>query len=655
MRRGTAFAFRVMGSLLVATMAGVVPALADGMTDLGTLGGLNATANGISADGSTIVGKADTSTQVHAFSYSGGTMTDLGTLGGTYAEAFAASSDGSVIVGGSYTPFSGMHAFVYAGGTMTDLGTLGGMSSSASAVSADGKVIVGHSDTVGGMDHAFVYAGGTMTDLGTLGGAYSQANGVSGDGKTIVGSSYITGNSAWHAFRYAAGTMTDIGTLGGSSSYGLGISADGMVIVGYSNVSGDTAAHAFSYSNGTMTDLGTLGGNRSWAAAASNDGSVIVGQSDLAGGGAYHAFVYSGGTMTDIGTLGGTNSSATGVSADGSLTVGYSDTTGNAARHAFVYLGTVASLIDIVNTGSALATVASDARGYADMRNAALSSMADYDCADFGANGVCVSLGGRYASQGGDFGEGAGRAIVALPVGKSVRAGLFFDDAATTSEPTGFKVKDGSPTFGGFVGYEATPGAGGFGVKVSGAYQRGNARIRREALDHTEPGEGEADTNSHFVSAEMSYGLKVGGSTTVTPFASVRRTEATRGAYGEDATASVTMPISYDKFTQKITTAVVGARLATAVTETLQAHGRIGVEHNLHQATSDFSGTSAIPSLTSFAAGQSTDRSTRGFASAGVTCEVAPGQGISLDASVRQRTIGAGVGTGVSLGYQIAL
>jgi probable HAF family extracellular repeat protein len=97
-------------------------------------------------------------------------MADLGTLGGTNSVANGISADGSVIVGYSQiTGNAANHAFKYSGSTMTDLGTLGGTNSYATGVSADGKVIVGSSQTTGNTaQHAFVYgawANGGLVDV----------------------------------------------------------------------------------------------------------------------------------------------------------------------------------------------------------------------------------------------------------------------------------------------------------------------------------------------------------------------------------------------------------------------------------------------------------------------------------------------------------
>ncbi|MDH6249859.1 putative HAF family extracellular repeat protein, partial [Polynucleobacter sphagniphilus] len=139
----------LFAALAITLSGGVV---AQSMSDLGTLGGTNTSANGVSADGSVIVGYSQITgdSAEHAFKYTGTTMSDLGTLGGTYSSANGGSADGSVIVGYSYiTGNNASHAFKYSGGTMSDLGTLGGTNSSANGVSADGSVIVGYSQITG--------------------------------------------------------------------------------------------------------------------------------------------------------------------------------------------------------------------------------------------------------------------------------------------------------------------------------------------------------------------------------------------------------------------------------------------------------------------------------------------------------------------------
>lgn len=358
---------------------------ADVLTGLGTLGGTNSYGQGISADGSAVVGYSDTRSDAasHAFRLTGSGMSDLGTLGGRDSQAYGVSADGGVVVGQSRYAVgnSTVHAFRWttAARMMNDLGTLGGANSIAYGVSGDGAVVVGYSYLVGNANyHAFRWTtaagpngGGTMSDLGTLGGTYSYATAASGDGSVVVGSSYIAGNTAIHPFRWVNGAsggvlgntqMSNLGTLGGSSGGASGVSADGSVVVGYSSTVGDTATHAFRWTTavgsnggGTMIDLGTLAGKTSSdARAVSADGKVVVGSSYVThpvhgSTSQYEAFRWTQAThmqavaawLTGAGVtvpVGVTLEKASGVNADGTVVVG---TTTNAAGKQEAWLARV--------------------------------------------------------------------------------------------------------------------------------------------------------------------------------------------------------------------------------------------------------------------------------------------------------------------------
>lgn len=265
----------------------------------------------------------------------------LETLGGAQARATGVSADGTIVVGRSQysldTPYA-EHAFVWSNGSMLDLGTLGGDTSRAFGVSGNGDVVVGYAQIANADEHAFKWSAGTgMVDLGTLGGWKSSAYAASATGSTIVGSSQMAAGG-YHAFRWVMGFgMQDIGTLGGSSATALAVSADGDVVAGYSSLAGDSITRAFRWTSATdMEDLGTLGGINSYAYGISGDGSLVVGNGQL-GSGEYHAFRWTEGVvgLTDLGTLGGTSSSAAAISADGTVVVGGSQIEGNSTWRAY--------------------------------------------------------------------------------------------------------------------------------------------------------------------------------------------------------------------------------------------------------------------------------------------------------------------------------
>lgn len=212
-----------------------------GLVDLGTLGGPASQASDVSADGSVVVGQASPPAgQDHAFRWTTATgMQDLGP-----GNANGVSADGNTVVGGT----SGGLAFRWTSATGTQtLGTLGGLFSQAYATSADGTVVTGDSRTSANFGHAFRWTQATgMVDLGTLGGDSSIAFDMSSDGSTIVGWSYTVGVSSLSAFRWTSSAgMEDLNVefasvipQGWYLIEAMGISPDGRYIVG---AAGETA------------------------------------------------------------------------------------------------------------------------------------------------------------------------------------------------------------------------------------------------------------------------------------------------------------------------------------------------------------------------------------------------------------------------------
>ena len=304
---------------------------------LGSLDGSHSYANGISADGSTVVGASND--KAFRWTAAGG-MADLGAIvpggiSGNYA--YGVSTDGSVIVGKGQTG-SGNEAFRWTSGGMIGLGGLlsGSVVGRANAVSADGSIVVGRSLSDSGRQ-AFRWASGSMVGLGYLPGSgySSSANGISADGSIIVGDSF---SSSVHEAFYWTSTdgLVGLGDLSGGifSSGANAVSADGSTIVGQSQSGSSPSNEAFRWtSTDGMVGLGALSGGSfySTANAVSADGSIIVGQSNSGG---YEAFIWNADdgmqSLKDvlandysIDMTGWTLSMATGISSDGLKIVGY--------------------------------------------------------------------------------------------------------------------------------------------------------------------------------------------------------------------------------------------------------------------------------------------------------------------------------------------
>jgi probable HAF family extracellular repeat protein len=230
----------------------------------GVSGVPHSVARGISADGSTIIGLAQSDRGDEGFRYDVATA-EMNAIGsffpspyGTYA--YGVSGDGHVIVGSSYSAANELQAFRWT--VQSDFVGLGFLPtpagvtrySQAEAISADGAVIVGESRSMNSPqgEEAFVWtASGGMVALGDLpGGTFqSWAYAVNADGSVVVGRATIDGPigpfgggsqgrafiwDALHGMRDLQQVLIDAGAnlTGWSLTEAHGVSADGRTIVG---------------------------------------------------------------------------------------------------------------------------------------------------------------------------------------------------------------------------------------------------------------------------------------------------------------------------------------------------------------------------------------------------------------------------------------
>lgn len=247
----------------------------------------------------------------------------LGTLGGSDSVAYGVSADGSVVVGASVDGGGRYRAFRWTAQTgMVDLGALPPYSGSAArGVSADGATVVGvvADNPFGYLEEcrAFIRtATGGMQYLPPLSDWDSFASAVSADGSVVVGFA-APPETAMRAFRWSA--QTGIEWLSAPNSLwtaALDISADKRCVVG----TGETPSGilAFRWENGVAQALTSPAHTPGRASGVSADGSVVVGQINLAG--ATRAFRWQNGVLQIIGE--GSYTAAHDVSADGEVVVG---------------------------------------------------------------------------------------------------------------------------------------------------------------------------------------------------------------------------------------------------------------------------------------------------------------------------------------------
>ena len=645
-----------LAALLAALPAAAAP---NNITDLGTLRSDNSGishAFGFNSDSSIVVGSSDWDggIRVRATVWSGSnwaTKTDLGTLksdntGSSVARG--ANGDGSVVFGFSDWDGDGnSRAAVWSGSgwaTKTNLGTLrtdntGG--SDAIAISSDGSVIVGSADS-DRSQRATVWSGSgwaTKTDLGTLrsdNSGMSYANAVNGDGSVVVGSSDIDiDNDYTHAIVWSGSgwtTKTDLGTLRSDNSWNshaVAVSSDGSLVFGDAhNDNGEKRATVWSGSGwATKTDLGTLksdnsGESSAWA--ASSDGSMVAGRADNDNGD-YRATVWSGsgwGTKTDLGTLKTDNSgvsSVEGISADGKFALGWA-INDNGDRHAAVW--NLRSLniraADTANTRASLSLLSADTAAMLAQRSRAAENLL----------GGCRADGGKFCYSAGythDVGHGARSRGARFAFGYGFTDN--FDAAVSLAVPARAE-ENGSHRLKSGVGIGLSArlhnGAGWYAVPAA-AFETDKTRIRRPHLNGTESPENTVRTKGRAYSLTAGRDYGTSGEKTLGWYAALRRTEAERPSYSEDA--GLSFPFAYGAAKLKETSLAAGIKGRLPLTGKLAWYGNAEVAQRVGGGKARF--TAEAPFFGKYETERETSR-TRPSVQTGVDYAFSPSAVLSL-------------------------
>ena len=578
-------------------------------------------------------------------------ITDLGTLkndNSEYSQANAVNSDGSLVVGEAPNNNLESRATIWSGSgwsTKTDLGTLKGDNSGGSnalAVSSNGSVVVGYSSNDNdSKNHATVWSGsgwGIKTDLGTLKGdnsGDSEAQAVSSDGTVVVGQAIDDNNeiraTVWSGSGW--GIKTDLGTLktdNTSGSSARAVSSNGSVIVGEAvNDNDEQRATVWSGSGWTTkTDLGTLitgNSGESFAWGINSDGSVVVGQSGNDNG-EDRAIVWSGSnwaTKTDLGTLktdNSGNSSVYGISADGNFAVGGADNDNGDSRAAVWNLRNLnnARPTDTANTRASLSLLSADTAAMLAQRARAAENLL----------GGCRADGGKFCYSAGyrrDIGHGASSRGADFAFGYGFTDN--FDAAVSLSAPF-HADENGSHRLKSGVGIGLSArlhnGAGWYAVPAA-AFETDKTRIRRPHLSGTESPENTVRTKgrAYSLTAGRDYGTP--GEKTLGWYAALRRTEAERPSYSEDA--GLSFPFAYGAAKLKETSLAAGIKGRLPLTGKLAWYGNAEVAQRVGGGKARF--TASAPFFGAFEEARETTR-TRPSVQTGVDYAFSPSAVLSL-------------------------
>ena len=462
----------------------------------------------------------------------------------------------------------------------------------------------------------------------------SYANAISSNGSVVVGTS-TDDSDRYRAVTWSGNgwsTITDLGTLSDGNfgrSFGYGISGDGSVVVGKSVRYGYEERAVAWYGSGwtEKTDLGTLkkdNSGSSSAVAANGDGSVL-------GGYAFNddderrAVVWSGSNWadkTDLGTLTTDNSGdsrVSAISADGNFAVGEAENdNGNTRAVVWNLRSFNIRAADTANTRASLSLLSADTAAMLAQRARAAENLL----------GGCRADGGKFCYSAGyrrDIGHGASSRGADFALGYGFTDN--FDAAVSLAVPARAE-ENGSHRLKSGVGIGLSArlhnGAGWYAVPAA-AFETDKTRIRRPHLDGTESPENTVRTKSRAYSLTAGRDYGTSGEKTLGWYAALRRTEAERPSYSEDA--SLSFPFAYGAAKLKETSLAAGIKGRLPLTGKLAWYGNAEVAQRVGGGKARF--TAEAPFFGKYETERETSR-TRPSVQTGVDYAFSPSAVLSL-------------------------
>ncbi|MBU3563166.1 ESPR-type extended signal peptide-containing protein [Polynucleobacter sp. Tro8-14-1] len=529
---------------------------------------------------------------------------------------------------------------VFAGGTLTLLN--GDNSNQAFAVNSSGGTITspsGGSATLSG-----VFSGpGAMTFNGT-GTTYMNGVNTYTGGTTVAGGTLSVGSSEANNTARLAGDVTvqAAGTLAGHGGIGGNVTNNGRVAPGGSIGTLSVAGNYVQTAGGTLSTSIT---------PTANSVLAVAGTASLAGGFVIDA---SSGTYTKRTYTVLTSSGLTGK---------FSGLTGNLVSYsplnsalsydlnnAYLTLsaGTVDTQQSLVNTAAVL-------QGIYTLQNSVLANSFAYDCNVFGANDVCVSVGGRTtAVQAEGINNTSGLLIAAYRPHANYRIGAYADQNLSTNSPGGtVKLGNNTPLIGLFGAWSERLDGTGTEVKVSAAYGQKNATVTRSVVGTSDPGAGSSNLISQGAQIQAKYGFAVLPEVIVSPYVGMRYTQNNMGGYTEGASSTVTAPLTYSALNTNATTALAGLGASYRFIPRATVYASAGVETDTNTANGTYSAT-GVTGLTPINFNANPVK-TRPTATIGAYYDVEKNQRVGINGIYRQELFQAVSTTTVMATYTIGL
>jgi hypothetical protein len=320
------------------------------------------------------------------------------------------------------------------------------------------------------------------------------------------------------------------------------------------------------------------------------------------------------------------------------------------------------NLPSVANTNQSLVNTASALQGTYTLQNSVMANSFSYDCTVFGANDVCVSVGGRNTQvQAADgLNNTSALLIAAYRPHLNYRIGAYADQNLSVSNPGGaVNLGNNTPLIGLFGAWNERLDGTGMEIKVSAAYGQKNTTITRSVVGigatGSEAGSGSSTLNSQGAQITSKYGFALTDKTIVSPYVGMRYTQNNMGGYTEGTSATVTTPLTYSALNTNATTALAGVGASYRGIPKTNLFASAGVETDTNTTNGTYSATNtSIGTLTPVNFNANPVK-TRPTATLGAYYDVAKNQRVGITGIYRQEAYQAVSTTTVMATYTVGL
>ena len=565
------------------------------------------------------------------------------TVGGSIWDLVVTATPTNMLAGGTYYlsgVVEGSVNPVFAGGTLALLNN--DYSSQSFTVTAPGGIVT--SPTGGSATLSGVFSGpGAMIFNGT-GTTYMNGVNTYTGGTTVASGTLSVGSSEANNTARLAGDVTvqAAGTLAGHGGIGGNVTNSGRVAPGGSIGTLSVAGNYAQTAGGTLSTSIT---------PTANSVLAVAGTANIAGGfaidassGAYSKRTYT--VLTSSGLTGKFSSLTGNLASYSTLNSSLSYDLNNA--YLTLSAGTVDTQQSLVNTAAVL-------QGIYTLQNSVLANSFAYDCNVFGANDVCVSVGGRNtAVQAEGINNTSGLLIAAYRPHANYRIGAYADQNLSTNSPGGtVKLGNNTPLIGFFGAWNERLDGTGTEVKVSAAYGQKNATVTRSVVGTSDPGAGSSNLISQGAQIQAKYGFAVLSEVIVSPYVGMRYTQNNMGGYTEGTSSTVTAPLTYSALNTNATTALAGLGASYRFIPKATVYASAGVETDTNTSNSTYSAT-GVTGLTPINFNANPVK-TRPTATIGAYYDVEKNQRVGINGIYRQEPFQAVSTTTVMATYTIGM